>query len=77
MGKIIIRNAKETDLIALQSIFREENKFHNILEPEFIRDTDDVLRQQELPEIINDDHTILLVAESSSRIVGAIIVSIK
>jgi len=76
-GIVIIRSAKETDLINLQSIFREENKFHTILEPEFIRDTEDVLRPQELKEIIEDDHTILLVAESNFKIVGAIIVSIK
>ena len=77
MEKIIIRSAKETDLINLQSIFWEENKFHSILEPEFVRDTKDVLRPQELKKILEDDHTILLVAVSNSKIIGAIIVSIK
>lgn len=77
MEKVIIRNAKETDLMDLQVLFREENKFHSMLIPEYVRETEDVLRRQELTELIEDDNTILLVAESNSNVVGAIILSIK
>jgi hypothetical protein len=45
--KIDIKPAQQADLEELQRLFREENRFHAVLVPEYIQATDDMLRPTE------------------------------
>ena len=71
--KIIIRNATLDDYDDVLSLFIEQNKFNAILAPDELCQTNDLLTQPELKDLISDEQTCLLVAENDKHLCGLLL----
>lgn len=65
-----IRTATINDLLALKRLFIVENHHNAAIAPDVISQTEDVLTEEELREIIADNNQCLLVVDVDGAVVG-------
>ncbi|MBC7003277.1 GNAT family N-acetyltransferase [Photobacterium sp. BZF1] len=71
-----IRTATINDLLALKRLFIVENHHNAAIAPDVISQTEDVLTEEELREIIADNNQCLLVVDVDGNVVGTLLGSV-
>jgi ribosomal protein S18 acetylase RimI-like enzyme len=76
MDEIILKEAKLNDRGQLDTLFREELKFHKNLMPDIFKIPEHVVEETWLQSIIDNENSFLIVSECNEKIVGAVFYNI-